>query len=65
MYLALEQVFLDPYVPLIIVLAAIYGVFMIALMYLMPMGAAGFVRMAGAWVVRKWGVRPASAGPDT
>jgi branched-chain amino acid transport system permease protein len=44
---------------------AIYGVFMIALMYLMPMGAAGFVRMAGAWVVRKWGVRPASAGPDT
>jgi branched-chain amino acid transport system permease protein len=34
---------------------AIYGVFMIGMMYLMPMGAAGFVRMMGARAMHKWG----------
>ncbi len=34
---------------------AIYGVFMIGLMYLMPMGAAGFVRAVGRRIEQHWG----------
>lgn len=41
---------------------AIYGVFMIGMMYIMPMGAAGFVRMMGARVMRQWGT---TAGEPT
>jgi branched-chain amino acid transport system permease protein len=39
---------------------AIYGVFMIAMMYFMPTGFAGFVRMVGHRIMRGWG----RSGPD-
>jgi len=40
---------------------AIYGVFMIGMMYIMPLGAAGFVRMAAAFAMRAGG----TSGPAT
>ena len=33
---------------------AVYGFFLLAFMYLMPMGVAGFVRAARMWVARRW-----------
>ena len=33
---------------------AIYGIFLIAFMYLMPSGVAGFLRLSGAWIARQW-----------
>jgi branched-chain amino acid transport system permease protein len=33
---------------------AVYGVFLLAFMYLMPMGVAGFIRGARMWVARRW-----------
>ena len=32
---------------------AIYGIFLIVFMYLMPVGVAGFIRIAGAWIARR------------
>ena len=43
---------------------AIYGIFMIGMMYLMPKGAAGFVTMAGGRIARRLARRaPAGPGP--
>ncbi|MFL6624262.1 MAG: branched-chain amino acid ABC transporter permease [Sulfurifustaceae bacterium] len=36
---------------------AIYGIFLIVLMYVMPAGVAGFVRLVWAWTTRKIGTR--------
>lgn len=33
---------------------AVYGVFLLGFMYLMPMGVAGFIRIAWMWVARRW-----------
>ncbi len=47
---------------------AIFGVIMIAFAYLVPFGVAGFARIAGARIVRKWGVAPngrASLGAES
>ena len=33
---------------------AVYGVFLLGFMYLMPMGVAGFIRVARIWVARRW-----------
>ncbi len=35
--------------------AVVYGLILIVVMYFMPMGAAGFVRLMGARIMRKWG----------
>ena len=33
---------------------AIYGIFLIVFMYLMPVGVAGFIRIAGAWIKHRF-----------
>ena len=42
--------------------AVVYGLILIGVLYFMPMGAAGFVRMTAARIMRKWGTP--DGGPD-
>ena len=43
---------------------AIYGIFLIICMYLMPTGIAGFIGLVRDWIMRKWSTSP-SMPPDT
>jgi branched-chain amino acid transport system permease protein len=40
---------------------AIFGLFLIVFMFVMPAGVAGFIRYAWAWVQRRTGARPAQS----